>query len=493
VNPPARARAVVVLFAIVLAAAEARGAHPSRAQQIAALPEADRVWLTEFVAPIIQPVEEKIFLELTDESQRDAFKEDFWERREKENLPPPLGPGYRARYKERRDVLDRKYDGWQNDAGRTVLRWGEPDAIFTPHCEAEEVFRGLEVWTYSHMEIAGQPAVHHIFYRLTPNLPRRLWTVHDSNANVFQTNQCRRTFEQLAADCKGVATGRCGPCRDRCEVYAAWVEIVKRQGSPAGALSEISWLMSYPKVATEGLEKQKGRWTAAAPPAATTASLASPPPRVSASPVAPPATPTQTPAPTGTATRASTPTETPQPTRSPSPEPTATPGPAAVPPPPPPPPAPAPAPGAAGPPSPSPTPTTRPTRVASATPSATPTTRPSPSSTATRTPTLPPPPPATATRTVSPAATGFASATPTATRRPTAAASPAAAPTGPAGGLRRLTPDEIRERLETLEPEYKDFVDLARPLITEDELSRFLQLSGHDKDAFIHDFWKRHE
>ena len=58
--------------------------------------------------------------------------------------------------------------------------------------------------------------------------------------------------------------------------------------------------------------------------------------------------------------------------------------------------------------------------------------------------------------------------------------------------MRRLSPDEIRERIETLEPQYKDFVDLARPLITEDELSRFVQLSNHDKDAFMHDFWKKH-
>jgi hypothetical protein len=28
--------------------------------------------------------------------------------------------------------------------------------------------------------------------------------------------------------------------------------------------------------------------------------------------------------------------------------------------------------------------------------------------------------------------------------------------------------------------------------MTEEDLSRFLQLSGHDKDAFIREFWKRH-
>ena len=69
---------------------------------------------------------------------------------------------------------------------------------------------------------------------------------------------------------------------------------------------------------------------------------------------------------------------------------------------------------------------------------------------------------------------------------------PTPAPTRVVEGLRKLSPEEIRERIETLEPEYKDFLDLARPLMTEEELSRFLQISGHDKDAFIREFWKRH-
>ena len=37
-----------------------------------------------------------------------------------------------------------------------------------------------------------------------------------------------------------------------------------------------------------------------------------------------------------------------------------------------------------------------------------------------------------------------------------------------------------------------EFLDLAKPFMTEEDVSRFLQLSGHDKDAFIRDFWKRH-
>src|SRR5215813_14862519 len=73
---------------------------PSDSDRIKALPEADRHWLPEFVAPILLPEEKKTFLELTEPYQREAFKLDFWMRRERPDLPQPLGPGERERYEE---------------------------------------------------------------------------------------------------------------------------------------------------------------------------------------------------------------------------------------------------------------------------------------------------------------------------------------------------------------------------------------------------------
>src|ERR1700687_291566 len=70
----------------------------SKSELLKALPDEDRAWLTEFVAPIIMPQEEKIFLELDEPHQRERFRREFWVRREREGLPPPLGPGYRVRY-----------------------------------------------------------------------------------------------------------------------------------------------------------------------------------------------------------------------------------------------------------------------------------------------------------------------------------------------------------------------------------------------------------
>ncbi|MGH9317710.1 MAG: GWxTD domain-containing protein, partial [Thermoanaerobaculia bacterium] len=181
---PACIRLVLAAGWFGLGLAFVHAAEPSRQQRIAALPEDDRVWLTEFVAPIILPEEEKAFLQLTEAREREGFQSDFWQRREKPDLPLPMGPGYRDRYLTLRRLVDEKYDGWQSDAGRLVLRRGEPDSIFKPRCGGDEVFRDLEVWTYGSLELNGHPASRHIFYRPAPGAPRRLWIVHDGNASV---------------------------------------------------------------------------------------------------------------------------------------------------------------------------------------------------------------------------------------------------------------------------------------------------------------------
>ena len=48
-------------------------AKPSQAALIQQLPEEERKWLTEFVAPIILPEEQELFLALTEPYQREAF------------------------------------------------------------------------------------------------------------------------------------------------------------------------------------------------------------------------------------------------------------------------------------------------------------------------------------------------------------------------------------------------------------------------------------
>src|SRR5207237_4121603 len=132
--------AAVLLAASFLSVAAVRsgGGFPAgpltESDRIKALPDEERQWLTEFVAPILLPEEKKIFLDLTEPYQREAFKLDFWARRERPGLPQPLGPGYRDRYEELWKLAQEKYGGWRSDAGRMLLRWGEPPDILQAAC-----------------------------------------------------------------------------------------------------------------------------------------------------------------------------------------------------------------------------------------------------------------------------------------------------------------------------------------------------------------------
>ncbi len=266
----------------------------TESERIRALPEEDRQWLTEFVAPIIQEEEKKAFLALEASYQREVFKKEFWERREHPGLEFPLGPGYRDRYENLWQLANEKYDGWSQDAGRMVLRWGEPASILKPRCTSEDVF-DVEVWTYDNLGRSGRSAGRYIFYRRFGGGPRRLWTLNERPSDVFYPNSCRRSVGDLieTAGTKPAAL----PCDDRCEVFKAFQEIMAREGSGAGAAMEQAMLFQPPVVSTEGLDGQKNRWATSSDPAAKKIRVEGPSSEdgdVSATPLPPP-TPTPEP------------------------------------------------------------------------------------------------------------------------------------------------------------------------------------------------------
>jgi Ca-activated chloride channel family protein len=251
---------------------------PSKSELMKALPDEERQWLTEYVAPIILPQEEKIFLELSEPYQRERFKREFWARRERDGLKPPLGPGYEARYGELRRLADEVYDGWRNDAGRMVLRFGEPgDIKTTEFCGS--VFRDLEIWTYANSGlISGK--MQFFFYRPMPLTPRRLWTVGTSSNDVFQPGSCRRRFEDLFLDCPG-APAMADPCHgsscgDACEIYRVWQQIHARQGSAMGGLTENARLFAPEEIPLEGVESIKSMSATAVDPKAKALAVTGP-------------------------------------------------------------------------------------------------------------------------------------------------------------------------------------------------------------------------
>jgi GWxTD domain-containing protein len=269
-NRIARAACVLALAAFAGGVApspkKAASAPPREADLIAALPEDDRLWLTEFAAPILRPEERKAYLELTETYQRDDFREKFWQRRELPELPPPLGPGYRHRYRELREIVDSRYDGWRSDAGKIVIRFGEPSDVLKPNCQGDDVFRELEVWTYTNAGASGRGQRRFILFRPHAGSPLQMWTVLDGDAKVFLPSSCRKGFFDLRKDCSTSlpeAADRCFSCEDRCRVYRAWEEIRARQGTGAGALIEQASLVEPQPVSTEGLVRDRDKWVTA--------------------------------------------------------------------------------------------------------------------------------------------------------------------------------------------------------------------------------------
>ena len=246
------------------------GSEPSRKERLADLPEEDRVWLTEFVAPIILPEEEKLFLELTQPHERERFKREFWARREREGQPRPLGPGYERRYEEMRRLADEVYDGWRNDAGRMFLLYGEPAEIRkVRYCE--HVFRDLEIWTYPG---GAQGIGLFLFYRADDLQPRKLWDVSAPEREIFARDSCRQRFADLVMDCPGSLSlvDKCkGPvCPGACDVYQIYQSIRARQSNFLGASQERARVLAPLQISLEGFERIKDVSPTAADPNAKT-------------------------------------------------------------------------------------------------------------------------------------------------------------------------------------------------------------------------------
>ena len=169
-----------------------------RAQRLQALPAEDRQWLTDYVAPIVLPAETNLFLQLTEPHERETFREEFWARRERPGLAEPLGPGYRSRYEHLREVAVSDYDGLSSDAGRLVVRRGEPASI-AKFQQCDEIFRQVEVWTYTSAAGGIRKETHSIFYRPSLGAPRKLWYPAIPERELLVSSAC---VTSIAAACK---------------------------------------------------------------------------------------------------------------------------------------------------------------------------------------------------------------------------------------------------------------------------------------------------
>jgi GWxTD domain-containing protein len=90
-----------------------------------------KTWLNEEVAYIITPEERKAFLSLGNDEERDAFIQQFWQRRN----PDPDSPenAFREEYYRRIAYANEHFGagepGWKTDRGHIYITWGPPDSI----------------------------------------------------------------------------------------------------------------------------------------------------------------------------------------------------------------------------------------------------------------------------------------------------------------------------------------------------------------------------
>jgi len=128
-----------------------------------------RTWLNEEVPYIITDDERKAFMSLANDEEREAFIENFWQRRN----PNPDSPEneFREEHYRRIQYANDHYaagkPGWKTDRGRIYIMWGAPDSIDShpsgglyerPMDEGggETSTFPFEVWHYRYLEGIGE-------------------------------------------------------------------------------------------------------------------------------------------------------------------------------------------------------------------------------------------------------------------------------------------------------------------------------------------------
>jgi len=299
-----RAFFLVVLAALAARIAVAAPGVPTlssseKSARLKALPEEDRKWVEDYVAPIILPEEENLFLQLTEPHQREIFKEEFWKRREQAGLTPPLGPGYRNRYEALRDAANSTYGGLQSDTGRLVVRHGEPDAV-NEFPECTNAFKEIAVWTYNRAGASvGRSAEEFLFYRTAMGGPWKMWYPGIPEQELLQTSSCLKNVEYACQPSGSPAQPGAGDgcnantaaatCTKACDIVAAFNRVKTRTTAELNLA-----ITTPPKVDLEGLDKVAERFATVQDGKAKTLSVQGPGSQDTAGQAVAPASPSAT-------------------------------------------------------------------------------------------------------------------------------------------------------------------------------------------------------
>src|SRR5579862_3553935 len=122
------------------------------------LPPSYRDWLSEDVAYLIPREERCVFLQLTNDSDRDLFIQYFWDRRnpDPESRDNAFEQEHYQRIAYSNDHFFSGVPGWQTDRGRIYTIWGPPDQIETGSGAAGGSVLPTEIWRYRYLEGIGE-------------------------------------------------------------------------------------------------------------------------------------------------------------------------------------------------------------------------------------------------------------------------------------------------------------------------------------------------
>ena len=218
VAPAFSAAVLLVLFAAALSALPAklpkgrRAAMPARLavaeatpqQAVARLATPYQKWLSEDVAYMISEEESAEFRSLTSDAQREAFIDQFWEKRGKE-----MQEEHYRRIAYANEQFAGTVAGWKTDRGRTYIVYGPPDEI-DHHAGDAQAFP-FQRWQYRFIKGVGQNVIVEFVDRMrtgdfpmtadpaeSQKDPYRAWIKED--VAYIVTDAERAAFQALQSD-----------------------------------------------------------------------------------------------------------------------------------------------------------------------------------------------------------------------------------------------------------------------------------------------------
>ncbi|MGE5414654.1 MAG: VWA domain-containing protein, partial [Syntrophomonadaceae bacterium] len=204
-----------------------------------ALPQQYRDFLT-LVDIIITPEEKEVFLQITENYQRDKFIEAFWKRRTID--ASGIRTDYRAVYTRRVEQAIEEFGDIHNDRAKLFVLAGPPDAVVAIDCQ--DVYVPIQIWYYERLESLKAKA-YLIFYEPYSMPPYKLWLPIDGRG-VLLVGVGTQTMGARPVDIQ-----RCFEWRS---VEQAIQYTTALLGGGAFGLQSLSILFEPPKVETEGVD-----------------------------------------------------------------------------------------------------------------------------------------------------------------------------------------------------------------------------------------------